>query len=85
MASVDALSSGRFLFGIGYGWNKEEMRQHGTAYGERRAILRENILAMKSLWTDEEATFEGEHVSIEPSWAWPKPVQFPQPADHPRW
>jgi len=79
VASVDALSGGRFLFGVGYGWNKEEMRQHGTAYGERRAILRENILAMKALWTQEEATFEGDHVSIEPSWAWPKPVQFPNP------
>ncbi len=79
VASVDLLSGGRFLFGIGYGWNKEEMAQHGTAYGERRAILRENILAMKALWTEEEATFDGEHVSIEPSWAWPKPVQFPNP------
>ena len=79
VASVDLLSGGRFLFGVGYGWNKEEMAQHGTAYGERRAILRENILAMKALWTEEEATFDGEHVSIEPSWAWPKPVQFPNP------
>ena len=79
VASVDLLSGGRFLFGIGYGWNKEEMAQHGTAYGERRAILRENILAMKALWTEEEATFDGEHVSIESSWAWPKPVQFPNP------
>jgi probable F420-dependent oxidoreductase len=79
VASVDALSEGRFIFGVGYGWNKEEMRQHGTAYGERRAILRENILAMKSLWTDEEAAFAGEHVTIESSWAWPKPVQFPNP------
>jgi probable F420-dependent oxidoreductase len=79
VASVDALSGGRFLFGIGYGWNKEEMGSHGTAYGERRAILRENVLAMKSLWTDEEASFEGRHVHLEPSWAWPKPVQFPGP------
>jgi probable F420-dependent oxidoreductase len=79
VASVDALSDGRFLFGIGYGWNKEEMAQHGTAYGERRAILRENILAMKELWTSDEASFEGEFVSIEPSWAWPKPTQSPHP------
>ena len=79
VASVDALSEGRFIFGVGYGWNKEEMRHHGTAYGERRAILRENILAMKSLWTQEEASFEGQHVTFEPSWAWPKPVQFPNP------
>ncbi len=79
VASVDALSGGRFLFGIGYGWNKEEMAQHGTAYGERRAILRENILAMKELWTNDEASFEGDHVSIEPSWSWPKPAQQPHP------
>ncbi|MGB0113649.1 MAG: LLM class F420-dependent oxidoreductase [Ilumatobacteraceae bacterium] len=79
VASVDALSNGRFLFGIGYGWNKEEMAHHGTAYGERRAILRENILAMRELWTNDEASFTGEHVRIEPSWSWPKPVQQPHP------
>jgi alkanesulfonate monooxygenase SsuD/methylene tetrahydromethanopterin reductase-like flavin-dependent oxidoreductase (luciferase family) len=53
--------------------------QHGTEYTERRSILRERILAMKELWTEDEASFEGEHVSIEPSWAWPKPVQRPGP------
>ena len=79
VASVDALSNGRFLFGVGYGWNKEEMAQHGTAYGERRAILRENILAMKELWANDEASFEGEYVTIEPSWSWPKPTQQPGP------
>jgi len=75
VASVDRISGGRFLFGVGYGWNKEEMAQHGTAYGERRAILRENIMAMKQLWTEDAASFNGEHVQIEPSWAWPKPTQ----------
>jgi probable F420-dependent oxidoreductase len=79
VASIDALSGWRFLFGVGYGWNKEEMAQHGTAYGERRAILRENILAMRELWANDEASFDGEHVTIEPSWAWPKPVQWPHP------
>lgn len=79
VASVDRISGGRFLFGIGYGWNKEEMAQHGTPYGERRAILRENILAMKQLWTRDEASFSGEHVTIEPSWSWPKPTQRPHP------
>ncbi len=79
VASVDALSDGRFLFGVGYGWNKEEMAQHGTAYGERRAILRERILAMKELWSNDEASFDGQYVTIEPSWAWPKPVQQPHP------
>jgi probable F420-dependent oxidoreductase len=79
VASLDSISNGRFIFGVGYGWNKEEMAQHGTEYTERRSILRERILAMKELWTEDEASFEGEHVSIEPSWAWPKPVQRPGP------
>jgi probable F420-dependent oxidoreductase len=79
VASLDRISGGRFLFGIGYGWNKEEMAQHGTPYGRRRALLRENILAMKALWTQDEASFTGELVRIEPSWAWPKPVQSPHP------
>lgn len=79
VASLDTISDGRVIFGVGYGWNTEEMAQHGTAYLQRRAILRENVLAMKSLWTEEVASFEGEHVSIEPSWAWPKPVQQPHP------
>ncbi len=79
VASVDALSNGRFLFGVGYGWNKEEMAQHGTAYTERRAILRENLMAMKELWTNDEASFDGEYVQIESSWAWPKPTQQPHP------
>ncbi len=79
VASVDSISDGRFIFGIGYGWNKEEMAQHGTAYTERRAILRENIMAMRELWTQDEASYSGDHVTIEPSWAWPKPVQQPGP------
>ncbi len=79
VASLDRISGGRFLFGIGYGWNKEEMAQHGTPYGRRRALLRENVLAMKALWTQDEASFTGELVRIEPSWAWPKPVQSPHP------
>ena len=79
VASLDSISDGRFLFGVGYGWNKEEMAQHGTAYAERRAILRERILAMKELWTQDEASFDGDHVTIEPSWSWPKPAQQPGP------
>lgn len=79
VASVDALSDGRMIFGVGYGWNKEEMAQHGTKYAERRALLRERILAMKALWTQEEASFAGDLVQIEPSWAWPKPTQRPHP------
>ena len=82
VASLDVISNGRVLFGVGYGWNKEEMANHGLAYTERRAILRENVLAMIELWTKDEAEFKGEHVSITPSWAWPKPVQKPHPPIH---
>ena len=79
VASLDHLSGGRVTFGIGYGWNKEEMAQHGTAYLKRRALLREKILMMKALWTQDEAVYAGELLSLEPSWAWPKPVQKPHP------
>ena len=79
VASLDHLSNGRVLFGIGYGWNKEEMGQHGTAYTERRALLREKVLMMKALWTKEEASFEGDALSLDPAWAWPKPAQKPHP------
>lgn len=79
VATLDHISDGRVLFGIGYGWNKEEMASHGTEYLEWRAKLREHVLAMKELWTKEEASFQGEFVSLEPSWAWPKPVQEPHP------
>ena len=79
VASVDALSRGRLLFGVGYGWNKEEMAQHGVRYTERRALLREKVLLMKALWTSDEASFEGERLRLEPSWAWPKPEQRPHP------
>jgi alkanesulfonate monooxygenase SsuD/methylene tetrahydromethanopterin reductase-like flavin-dependent oxidoreductase (luciferase family) len=79
MASLDSLSGGRLLAGIGYGWNKEEMAQHGVAYRQRRALLREKVLLMKALWTEEEASFNGELVTLEPSWSWPKPVQKPHP------
>jgi probable F420-dependent oxidoreductase len=79
VASLDHLSGGRATFGVGYGWNKEEMAQHGTAYLERRALLREKVLMMKALWTQEEASYDGEMLTLEPSWAWPKPVQKPHP------
>ena len=79
VASLDHLSSGRVLFGIGYGWNKEEMGQHGTAYTQRRVLLREKVLMMRALWTEDEASFEGAALSLESSWAWPKPAQKPHP------
>ncbi|HET7847028.1 MAG TPA: LLM class F420-dependent oxidoreductase [Acidimicrobiia bacterium] len=79
VATLDLLSGGRVLFGIGYGWNREEMAQHGTPYASRRELLREKILMMKSLWSDEVSSFQGERLSLEPSWAWPKPIQKPHP------
>lgn len=79
VASLDQISGGRFLFGIGYGWNREELAHHGVRYADRRDRLRESILAMKELWNEDEASFGGEHVSFSPSWAWPKPAQQPHP------
>lgn len=79
VATLDQLSGGRFLFGIGYGWNHEEMENHGIDTHRRRKLVREKILACKELWTKEEASFSGEFVNFEPSWSWPKPVQKPHP------
>ena len=78
-ATVDVLSDGRLQFGIGYGWNVEEMESHGADYSQRRELTREKMLMIKSLWTDDVASFEGELISLEPSWAWPKPIQEPHP------
>lgn len=78
-ASLDHLSGGRVLFGIGIGWNIEEMEHHGVDPSRRRSIVRENVLAMKALWTQDEASFDGEFVSFSPSWSWPKPIQRPHP------
>jgi probable F420-dependent oxidoreductase len=79
VASLDQLSGGRFEFGIGAGWNREEMRNHGTDPSRRFSIMRERVQAMKEIWTSEEATFHGEHVSFDRIWSWPKPVQQPHP------
>ena len=79
VASLDMLSNGRFIFGIGGGWNAEEMANHGTNFRRRWRVLRENILAMKALWTQEEAEFHGDFVNFDPVWAYPKPVQKPHP------
>ena len=67
------------LFGVGAGWNEEEMRNHGTDPGRRFAILRERVEAMKEIWTRDEAEYHGEHVAFEPIWCWPKPLQDPHP------
>jgi probable F420-dependent oxidoreductase len=79
LATLDWLSKGRLVFGIGYGWNHEEMENHGIDVKRRRARVRETMLAMQALWANEVASFEGEFVRFEPSWQWPKPVQQPRP------
>lgn len=78
-ATVDVISGGRLQFGIGYGWNVEEMASHGTDYSQRRELTREKMLMMMSLWTDDVASFDGELIDLEPSWSWPKPIQKPHP------
>lgn len=75
VATLDNLCNGQFVLGIGFGWNREEMEQHGVDYVGRRDIVREKVLLMKALWRDDEASFDGEHVHLEPSWQWPKPVR----------
>lgn len=79
VASLDMISGGRFELGVGYGWCVEEMRNHGIAFSQRRDLLREKVLMMKALWTQEEASYQGELIKLESSWAWPKPVQKPHP------
>jgi probable F420-dependent oxidoreductase len=79
VATLDRLSNGRVLFGIGGGWNREEMANHGTAWGSRWRLLRERTLAMKAIWTQQEAEYHGELVNFDKIWSEPKPVQKPHP------
>jgi probable F420-dependent oxidoreductase len=79
IATLDLLSNGRFDFGIGFGWNHDEMENHGIDVKRRRELAREHVLAMKALWADEVGSFDGDLVHIEPSWSYPKPVQQPGP------
>ncbi len=79
VASLDHLSNGRLIFGIGYGWNEDEMRQHGVDPRFRRSIGRDKVNVMRTLWTDEVSEYEGRFASIGPSWQFPKPVQKPYP------
>jgi probable F420-dependent oxidoreductase len=79
IASLDQLSGGRFIFGIGGGWNEDEMENHGARYKTRFKQMREHVLAMKELWTKDEAAFHGEFVNFDPAWSWPKPAQRPHP------
>jgi len=79
VASLDRLSGGRFIFAIGGGWNVEEMQNHGARYETRFKLLRERVLAMKELWTKEQAEFHGQFVNFDPVWLYPKPRQTPHP------
>jgi probable F420-dependent oxidoreductase len=79
VASIDQVSGGRFLFGIGNGWNQDEMEDHGTVFATRHKLARERVEAMKEIWTKPKAEYHGEMVSFGPMMAWPKPVQKPHP------
>ena len=79
LASLDLISGGRLVLGIGYGWNREEMENHGIDVKRRRAHVREQMLAMQALWSQEVAAFDGEFVRFEAAWQWPKPIQQPRP------
>jgi len=79
VASLDQLSGGRFQFGVGAGWNREEMENHGTDPGRRFGVMRERIEAMKAIWTEDEASYHGRYVNFDRIWSWPKPAQRPHP------
>ncbi|HQT77155.1 MAG TPA: LLM class F420-dependent oxidoreductase [Rhodopila sp.] len=79
VSSIDRLSQGRFLFGVGNGWNREEIENHGTAFATRNKLARERIEAMQAIWTQDEPSYDGEFVKFGPMNQWPKPVQAPYP------
>ena len=79
VSSLDRISGGRFLFGVGAGWNREELANHGTDPGTRMALLADRVQAMRRIWTDDEAEYHGRFVDFDPIWSWPKPVQRPHP------
>jgi probable F420-dependent oxidoreductase len=79
VASLDLLSNGRFVFGVGAGWNADEIENHGTAFPTRFRVMRERVLAMKEIWTHDEAEFHGEFVRFDRIWSYPKPAQKPHP------
>ena len=79
VATLDLVSNGRFEFGIGAGWNAEEMENHGTRFETRFRVMVDRAKAMQAIWTQEEAEYHGEFTSFEPIWSWPKPVQKPHP------
>ncbi|NJN51553.1 MAG: LLM class F420-dependent oxidoreductase [Gammaproteobacteria bacterium] len=79
VASLDSLSKGRFLFGVGAGWNAEELENHGVAYNDRWLVLEEHIHAMKACWTQKDAEYHGDFVDFAPIWVEPKPARQPHP------
>ena len=79
VASIDQISGGRFVFGVGNGWNQDEMENHGTVFASRHKLARERIEAMKAIWTQTKAEYHGEFVNFDPMMTWPKPVQKPHP------
>jgi probable F420-dependent oxidoreductase len=79
VASLDLVSGGRVIFGVGGGWNLEEMENHGTDPKQRWRLFRERVLAMREIWTKEEAEFHADFVDFDPIWSWPKPLQDPLP------
>ena len=79
VATLDLISGGRFEFGIGAGWNAEEMANHGTKFETRFRVMVDRAKAMQAIWTQDEAAYEGEFTKFEPIWSWPKPVQKPHP------
>ena len=82
VATLDRMSNGRFIFGIGAGWNKPEVENHGTEFDLRWRVLRERVLAMKTIWREDEPEFHGEFVNFDKLWSYPKPVQ---PGGPPIW
>ena len=78
LATLDVMSNGRITLGVGFGWNQDEMADHGVEYSTRRAKAREHVLAMMELWANDEASFDGDYVRFAPSWSWPKPIQRPR-------
>src|SRR3954468_7541614 len=79
VSSLDVLSGGRVLLGVGAGWNVEELAHHGVAFDERWEVLRDRVKLMQTLWSHDTASYDGKHANLEPSWQWPKPVQQPLP------
>jgi len=79
VSSIDQLSNGRFLFGVGNGWNQDEMENHGTVFATRHKLSRERIEAMKTIWTNDEPEYHGEFVNFDKMKQWPKPAQRPHP------